>query len=70
MLRTILVIGIAVILASALLGVVLGIAGSIVVFLIKVALLGAVAYLAIRIISPRTAARLRERIEQRSLPRL
>ena len=70
MLRTFIIIGLVVLAAGALFGAVLGIAGSIVGFLIKVALLGAVVYLAIRIISPRTAHRLREKIEHQTLPRL
>lgn len=70
MLRVILFLGIALVAGAFLLGfvfpVVLGILG----FAVKVLVLGALAYLAIRIVSPRTAAQLRERVERSTLPRL
>jgi hypothetical protein len=69
MLRTFVIIGLIVIVASAILGSVIGIAGSIVWFLVQAALLGAVIYFVIRLVSPKTAQRLRDKIEQQSLPR-
>jgi predicted lipid-binding transport protein (Tim44 family) len=68
MLRTLLFLGIAVILGSMVIGALLGVAGLVLGFLIKALLLGIVAYVAIRIISPRTAAQIRYKIEGRPLP--
>ena len=70
MLRTLLIIGLVVVVGSAVIGALLGIAGLVIGFLIKLVILGAIVYLALRIVSPRTAARIRDRIEGRALPRL
>ena len=70
MLRTFLLLGLALIVGSALIGIVLGVAGAVVWFLIKVLLLGAAVYFVLRLVSPRTAARLRDKFESHSLPRL
>ncbi len=68
MLRTLLFLGIAVILGSLVFGAVLGIAGAVLGFVIKALIFGLVAYLVIRIVSPKTAARIRYSIEGRTLP--
>ncbi|MGI9090226.1 MAG: hypothetical protein ACR2GG_03870 [Gemmatimonadaceae bacterium] len=70
MLRTLFFIGVIIVVASVALGAVLGIAAIILVFALKVLVFGAIAYLAIRIISPRTAAQLRDRVERQTLPRI
>lgn len=70
MLRTFLLIGIIVILVSAVVGAALGLATVLLWYAFKVALLGAVVYFLIRIISPSTAHRLRAKFEGQSLPRL
>lgn len=66
MLRTFVVLGLLVLVGSAVIGLLFGLATAVLIFLVKVALLGAVVYLAVRIVSPRTAHRLREKIEQQS----
>ncbi len=70
MLRTLFFIGVIIVVASVALGAVLGIAAIILVLALKVLVFGAIAYLAIRIISPRTAAQLRDRVERQTLPRI
>ncbi len=70
MLRTLFFLGAILLVGGAVLGFVLGIAGSLLGFAVKLLVFGAVAYVAIRIISPRTAAQLRERVERQTLPRL
>lgn len=66
MLRTFVVLGLLVLVGGAVIGLLFGLATAVLIFLVKVALLGAVVYLAVRIVSPRTAHRLREKIEQQS----
>lgn len=70
MLRTLFFLGVIIVVGSVALGMVLGIAGTILGFAVKLLVFAAIAYLAIRIISPRTAARLRDRIESETLPRI
>lgn len=70
MLRTLFFLGVIIVVGSVALGMVLGIAGTILGFAVKVLIFAAIAYLAIRIISPRTAARLRDRVERETLPRI
>jgi hypothetical protein len=70
MFLTILLTILALVAASIIIGIVLGIAGGVLVFLLKVVLLAAAVYFVIRLISPRTADRLREKFESRSLPRI
>lgn len=70
MLRTLFFLGVIIVVGSIALGMVLGIAGSILGFAVKLLVFGAIAYLTIRIISPRTAARLRDRVERETLPRI
>ncbi|HXC24374.1 MAG TPA: hypothetical protein VNU46_00555 [Gemmatimonadaceae bacterium] len=70
MLRTFIVLGLLVVVGSALIGLVLGVAGMLLWIILKLAIVGAILYLAIRIVSPKTAARIREKIEAQSLPRL
>jgi ABC-type lipoprotein release transport system permease subunit len=69
MLRTFLILGLVVVVGGALIGALLGIATLVLLFLLKIAIVGAVVYLALRIISPKTAAQLRDRIEQMTLPK-
>lgn len=70
MLRTLFFIALILVVGSVALGLVLGIAGTVLMFAVKVIVFGAIAYLAIRIISPRTAAQLRERFERETLHRI
>lgn len=70
MLRILLFVGVALFVGSFVLSFILGAATTLLVFAVKVLVLGAVAYLAIRIISPRTAAQLRDRVERGTLPRI
>lgn len=70
MLRTLFFLGVIIVVGSVALGFVLGIAGTILGFAVKLLVLGAIAYIAIRIISPRTAAQLRDRFERGTLPRI
>ena len=70
MLRVIFLIGLAIVACMVLFGVVLPIVAGLLGFVVKVLILGAIAYVAIRIVSPRTAAQLRDRIERETLPRL
>lgn len=70
MLRTIFLTGLLIVVGSTLIGFVLGIAGMVFGFLVKVAIVGAVVYLAIRVVSPRTAYALRLWLERRTLPPL
>ncbi|MGI8546020.1 MAG: hypothetical protein ACR2M1_01605 [Gemmatimonadaceae bacterium] len=69
MLRTLFFLGVIILVGSFALGFFLGIAGAILAFAVKVIVLGAIAYIAIRIISPRTAAQLRDRLERQTLTR-
>lgn len=69
MLRVILFLGVVLVVGAVLLSLVLPLITGILGFLVKVLVLGAVAYLAIRIVSPRTAAQLRDRIERETLPK-
>lgn len=69
MLRTLFFLGLIIVFGSVALGLVLGIAGTVLGFAVKVLVLGAIAYVAIRIISPRTAAQLRDRVERQTLDR-
>lgn len=69
MLRALLFIVLAFFVASFLLSFVFGIALGVLGFAVKVLVLGAIAYLAIRIISPTTAAQLRGRLERRTIDR-
>lgn len=70
MLRTLFFLGVIIVVGSLALGFLLGIAGIILGFAVKVLVLGAIAYVAIRIISPRTAAQLRDRFDRETLPRI
>jgi hypothetical protein len=70
MLRTLFLVGIITIVACTLFGALLGVAGAVLWFALKVVLLGGVVYFVIRLISPTTAARLRNKFESHSLPRL
>lgn len=67
MLRTIFFLGLAIIVGSVVLSVVLGFAMVALVLAVKVLALGAIAYLALRIISPRTADAVRDSVERRTL---
>jgi hypothetical protein len=70
MLALIVVLGLAIIVGGVLIGATFGIALFLLGLFIKVAVIGLVAYLIIRIVSPRTAAALRARFSNRStLPR-
>lgn len=69
MLRLLFFIGLVLVLGSTVLGIVLGMLGTVLGFAVKVLVLGAIAYIAIRIISPRTADYLRSRVENETLPR-
>lgn len=70
MLRTIILTGLIVVVGGTLIGIALGVAGMVIGFLIKVAIIGAIAYLALRIVSPRTAYALRLWLGRSSLPPL
>lgn len=70
MFRTLFILAAIVLIASVALGSVLGIVGAVLGFAVKLLVLAAIGYLAIRIISPRTAAQLRDRVERGTLPRL
>jgi hypothetical protein len=67
MLRTLFFLGVAFVVGSFVLSFVLGVAGAILGFAVKILVLGAIAYLAIRIISPSTAAQLRGCVERHTL---
>jgi hypothetical protein len=69
MLRTIFFLGVALILGSILLGLVFGIAMFVLAIAIKVLVVGAIAYVVIRIVSPDTAAALRSQFQRRSFNR-
>lgn len=70
MLRTLFFFGLIIVVGSVALGAVLGIVGTVLGFAVKLLVFAAIAYLAIRIISPRTAAQLRDRFERETLPRM
>jgi len=70
MIRTFLILGIVVLVAGALFGTLLGVVGVVIGFLFKVVLLGGAVYLVVRLISPATAHRLREKFEDKTLPHL
>lgn len=70
MLRTLFFFGLIIVVGSVALGTVLGIVGTVLGFAVKLLVFAAIAYLAIRIISPRTAAQLRDRYERETLPRM
>jgi hypothetical protein len=69
MLRTIFFLGIALIAGGIVLGLVFGIAMVVLGIAIKVAIVGGIAYLIIRLISPETAAALRNKVQQKSFTR-
>lgn len=70
MIRTFIILGLIVVVGGALLGIALGILGFVLWILVKLAIVGAIVYLVIRIISPHTAHRIREKIDEQSFPRL
>ena len=69
MLRTIFFLGIALIVGGILLGMVFGIALFVLGIAIKVAVVGGIAYLIIRVISPDTAAMIRSQCQRKTLDR-
>lgn len=69
MLRTIFFLGIALIVGGIVLGLVFGLAMAVLGIAIKVAVVGAIAYLIIRVISPNTAATIREQCQRKSFNR-
>ncbi len=69
MLRTIFFLGVALIVGGIVLGVVLGLAMAVLTIAIKVAFVGAIAYLVIRLISPNTAASIRAQVQRKSFGR-
>jgi hypothetical protein len=69
MLRTIFFIGIALIVGGTLLGLVFGIAMFVLAIAIKVLVVGGIAYLVIRLVSPDTAAMIRAKCQQKSFDR-
>ncbi|HEY7898248.1 MAG TPA: hypothetical protein VIC03_07510 [Gemmatimonadaceae bacterium] len=69
MLRTIFFLGIALIVGGIVLGLVLGLAMAVLTIAIKVAFVGAIAYLVIRLISPNTAAMIRGQFERKTFDR-
>ncbi len=66
MLRTIFFLGIALILGGIVVGLLFGVAMFVLVMAVKVLIVGAIAYLIIRVISPDTAAMIRARCQRRS----
>ncbi len=68
MLRTIFFLGVAGILAFMLFGLFIGVAGVLIGLMIKVLLFGLLVYFVLRIVSPKTAAKVRDRIEGRTFP--
>jgi hypothetical protein len=69
MLRTLLFLGLALVVGSVVLSFVFGFAIVVLAFAVKLLVLGAIAYLAIRIISPSTAAAIRASIDRRTAAR-
>ncbi len=69
MLRTIFFLGIALIVGGIVLGLVFGIAMFVLGIAIKVLVVGAIAYLVIRLISPETATAIRSQIQRKSFNR-
>lgn len=69
MLRTIFFLGIALIVGGIVLGLVFGIAMFVLGVAIKVLVVGAIAYLIIRIVSPDTAAMIRSQCQRKSFDR-
>lgn len=69
MLRTIFFLGIALIVGGIVLGLVFGIAVFVFAIAIKVLVVGGIAYLIIRLISPDTAAMLRSQFQRKRLDR-
>ena len=67
MLRTIFFLGIALIVGGIVLGAVFGLAMMVLGIAIKVAVVGAIAYLVIRVISPDTAAMIRSQCQRKSV---
>jgi hypothetical protein len=69
MLRTIFFLGIALIVGGIVLGLVFGIAMFVLAIAIKVLVVGGIAYLVIRLISPDTATMLRNQFHRKTLDR-
>ena len=69
MLRTIFFLGIALIVGGIVLGLVFGIAMFVLGIAIKVLVIGGLAYLVIRIVSPDTAAMIRSQCQRKSFDR-
>jgi hypothetical protein len=69
MLRTILFLGIALIVGGAVLGMLFGLAMVVLGIAIKVAIVGAIAYLIIRVVSPDTAAMIRSQCQRKTFNR-
>lgn len=69
MLRTLFLLGLAIIVGGFVLSLVFGIALFALAVAVKVMIIGAIAYVVIRIVSPTTAALLRSRFERRTLNR-
>lgn len=69
MLRTIFFLGIALIVGGIVLGLVFGIAMFVLGIAIKVLVIGGLAYLVIRIVSPDTAAMIRNQCQRKSFDR-
>jgi hypothetical protein len=69
MLRTIFFLGIALIVGGIVMGLVFGIAMFVLGIAIKVLVVGVIAYVIIRIISPDTAAMIRSQCQRKSLDR-
>jgi hypothetical protein len=69
MLRTILFLGIALIVGGAVLGMLFGLAMVVLGIAIKVAIVGAIAYLIIRVVSPDTAATIRSQCQRKTFNR-
>ena len=69
MLRTIFFLGIALIVGGIVLGLVFGIAMFVLGIAIKVLVVGGIAYVIIRIVSPDTAAMIRSQCQRKSLDR-
>jgi hypothetical protein len=69
MLRTIFFLGIALIVGGIVLGLVFGIAMFVLAIAIKVLVVGGIAYLVIRLISPDTATMLRNQFQRKTLDR-
>ena len=69
MLRTIFFLGIAIIVGGVVLGLVFGVAMFLLGVAIKVLIVGGIAYLVIRIVSPNTAATIRAQCQRKSFDR-